>query len=173
MPWGARAERRFPFLFPLGRLAAGLLPRYELFEPGIPHTTPALWLFALGWAVARARHILQRGAVSVLAALTIPGFFDNPARELTVLAGILLLLWLPSIPVPAGLRRRTVLLASASLHIYLVPWLFSPLVFQLSPALAVLAPLPAGPASWAPPRPAQRRAEARRAGARPGRSWPP
>ncbi|MET3707830.1 acyl-CoA synthetase (AMP-forming)/AMP-acid ligase II [Arthrobacter sp. UYEF6] len=149
VPWVSRAEKRLPFLFPLVLLAAGLLTRYELFEPGIPHTTPALWLFALGWAVARARHILQRGAVSVLAALTIPGFFDNPARELTVLAGILLLLWLPSIPVPAGLRRLTVLLASASLHIYLVHWLVYPLVVELSPALAVVASLAAGSAYWA------------------------
>ncbi|MCO4276579.1 AMP-binding protein [Pseudarthrobacter sp. HLT3-5] len=149
LPWVSRAERRFPFLFPLVLLAAGLLTRYELFEPGIPHTTPALWLFALGWAVARARHILQRGAVSVVAALTIPGFFDNPARELTVLAGILLLLWLPSLPVPAGLRRLTVLLASASLHIYLVHWLVYPLLVELSPALAVVASLAAGSAYWA------------------------
>lgn len=149
LPWVSRAEKRFPFLFPLVLLAAGLLTRYELFEPGIPHTPPIFWLFALGWAVARARHILQRGAVSVVAALTIPGFFDDPARELTVLAGILLLLWLPSIPVPAGLRRLTVLLASASLHIYLVHWLVYPLVVELSPALAVVASLAAGTAYWA------------------------
>lgn len=149
VPWVSRAAKRFPFLFPLVLLAAGLLTRYELFEPGIPHTTPIFWLFALGWAVARARDILQRGAVSVVAALTIPGFFDNPARELTVLAGILLLLWLPSIPVPAGLRRLTVLLASASLHIYLVHWLVYPLLVELSPALAVVASLAAGSAYWA------------------------
>ncbi|WP_248759075.1 AMP-binding protein [Pseudarthrobacter sp. SSS035] len=149
VPWVSRADKRFPFLFPLVLLAAGLLTRYELFEPGVPHTPPIFWLFALGWAVARARHVLQRGAVSVVAALTIPGFFDNPARELTVLAGILLLLWLPSIPVPAGLRRLTVLLASASLHIYLVHWLVYPLLVELSPALAVVASLAAGSAYWA------------------------
>ncbi|MDI3195982.1 AMP-binding protein [Pseudarthrobacter sp. AL07] len=149
VPWVSRAEKRFPFLFPLALFAAGLLTRYELFEPGIPHTTPALWLFALGWAVARARHVLQRCAVSVVATVTIPGFFDNPARELTVIAGVLLLLWLPSIPVPAGLRRFTVLLASASLHIYLVHWLVYPLVVEFSPALAVVASLAAGSAYWA------------------------
>ncbi|WP_426987689.1 AMP-binding protein [Pseudarthrobacter sp. Y6] len=149
LPWVSRAEKRFPFLFPLVLLGAGLLTRYELLEPGIPHTTPALWLFALGWAVARARHILQRCALSLVAALTIPGFFDNPTRELTILAGILLLLWLPSIPVPAGLRRLAVLLASASLHIYLVHWLVYPLLVELSPALAFVASLAAGSAYWA------------------------
>ncbi|MET3143524.1 UNVERIFIED_ORG: acyl-CoA synthetase (AMP-forming)/AMP-acid ligase II [Arthrobacter sp. UYEF2] len=149
VPWVDRAEKRFPFLFPLVLLAAGLLTRYELFEPGIPHTTPIFWLFALGWAVARARHILQRFALSVAAVLTIPGFFENPSRELTVIAGILLLLWLPSLPVPAGLRRVTVLLASASLHIYVVHWLVYPLLVEFSPALAVVASLAAGSAYWA------------------------
>ncbi|RAX47256.1 AMP-dependent synthetase [Arthrobacter sp. AQ5-06] len=149
VPWVDRAEKRFPFLFPLVLLAAGMLTRYELFEPGIPHTTPIFWLFALGWGVARARHILQRCALSVVAVLTIPGFFDNPSRELTVIAGILLLLWLPSLPVPAGLRRITVLLASASLHIYVVHWLVYPLLVELSPALAVVASLVAGSAYWA------------------------
>ncbi len=149
LPWVSRAEKRLPFLFPLVLLAAGLVTRYELFEPGIPHTTPALWLFALGWAVARARHILQRCILSFVAALTIPGFFDNPYRELTVIVGILLLLWLPSLPVPAGLRRLTLLLAGASLHIYLVHWLVYPLLVELSPALAIVASLAAGSAYWA------------------------
>lgn len=149
VPWIDRAEKRFPFLFPLVLFGVGLLTRYELFEPGIPHTTPTLWLFALGWAVARARHILQRCVLSVAAAVTIPGFFADPGRELTVIAGILLLLWLPSIPVPAGLRRPAVLLASASLHIYLVHWLVYPLVVDFSPALAVVASLAAGSAYWA------------------------
>ncbi|WP_104063738.1 AMP-binding protein [Arthrobacter sp. 4R501] len=149
LPWVSRAERRFPLLFSLVLLAAGLLTRYELLEPGIPHTTPALWLFALGWAVARARHVLQRCGLSLVAAVTIPGFFDNPSRELTVIVGILLLLWLPSLPVPAGLRRLTVLLATASLHIYLVHWLVYPLLVELSPALAVVASLAAGSAYWA------------------------
>jgi acyl-CoA synthetase (AMP-forming)/AMP-acid ligase II len=146
VPWISRAEKRFPFLFPLVLLAAGLLTRYELFEPGIPHTTPTLWLFALGWAVARARHILQRCAVTAIAAWTIPGFFDNPYREMTVLIGILLLLWLPSIPVPVGLRRPMVLLAGASLYIYLVHWLVYPPLATLNPALAVVASLAAGTA---------------------------
>ncbi|MET4147129.1 AMP-binding protein [Arthrobacter sp. UYCo732] len=148
-PWVSGAEKRFPFLFPLVLLGAGLLTRFELFEPGIPHTTPTLWLFALGWAVARARHILQRCVLSLMAAVTVPGFFDDPSRELTVITGILLLLWLPSLPVPAGLRRVTLLLAGASLHIYLVHWLVYPLLVGFSPALAVAASLAAGAAYWA------------------------
>jgi acyl-CoA synthetase (AMP-forming)/AMP-acid ligase II len=149
VPWADRAERRFPLLFPLALTGAGLLTRYELVNPGVPHTAPALWLFALGWAIARSRTVAQRCVVSAIAALTVPGFFDNPIRECTLLAGILLLIWLPSIPVPKGLRRLTVVLASASLYAYLVHWLVYPPLAGISPALAVVASLAAGAAYWA------------------------
>jgi acyl-CoA synthetase (AMP-forming)/AMP-acid ligase II len=149
VPWVDRAERQFPLLLPLALTGAGLLTRYELVNPGVPHTAPALWLFALGWAIARSRTLVQRCVVSAIAALTVPGFFDDPTRECTLLAGILLLIWLPGIPVPVGLRRLTVVLASASLYAYLVHWLVYPPLAGISPALAVTASLAAGAAYWA------------------------
>lgn len=149
IPWADSAERRFPLLLPLGLTGVGLLTRYELVDPGVPHTAPALWLFALGWAIARSRTVAQRCMVSAIAVLTVPGFFENAAREGTLLAGILLLIWLPSLPVPAALRRLTVLLASASLYAYLVHWLVYPPLAGISPALAVAASLAAGVAYWA------------------------
>ncbi|MET3953051.1 AMP-binding protein [Arthrobacter sp. UYEF36] len=149
IPWVDRAERRFPLLLPLALTGAGLLTRYELVDPGVPNTAPALWLFALGWAIARSRTAAQRCMVSVIAVLTVPGFFDNAAREGTLLAGILVLIWLPSIPVPKGLRRLTVVLASASLYAYLVHWLVYPPLAGISPALAVGASLAAGALYWA------------------------
>jgi acyl-CoA synthetase (AMP-forming)/AMP-acid ligase II len=149
IPWLHRAERRFPLLFPLALTGAGLLTRYELVDPGVPHTAPALWLFALGWAVARSRTVAQRCIASVLAAATVPGFFENAARELTVVAGILLLIWLPTLPVPKVFRRLTVLLASASLYAYLVHWVVYPPLAGISPALAVAASFAAGVAYWA------------------------
>jgi acyl-CoA synthetase (AMP-forming)/AMP-acid ligase II len=148
VPWVDRAERRFPLLLPLALTGAGLLTRYELIDPGVPHTVPALWLFALGWAIARTRTVAQRCLVSAIAVLTVPGFFDNATREGTLLAGILLLIWLPGIPVPKGLRRLTVVLASASLYAYLVHWLVYPPLAGISPALAVAASLAAGAAYW-------------------------
>ncbi|WP_026537214.1 AMP-binding protein [Arthrobacter sp. 9MFCol3.1] len=149
IPWADRAERRFPLLFPLALTGVGLLTRYELVNPGVPHTAPALWLFALGWAIARSRTIAQRCLVSVVAAATVPGFFENPGREATLLAGILLLIWLPSIPVPKVLRRLMVVLASASLYAYLVHWVVYPPLAAISPALAVAGSLAAGVAYWA------------------------
>ncbi|MDQ0118686.1 AMP-binding protein [Pseudarthrobacter sp902506025] len=148
VPWLGRAERRFPLMYPLALFSAGLLTRYELIEPNVPHTLPALWLFALGWAIARARNLPQRVLVSALTVLTIPGFFDNHNRELTMIAGILLLTWLPVLPVPRILSKPVVLLASASMHIYLVHWLVYPPLVETSPALAVAASLTAGIAYW-------------------------
>ena len=87
--------------------------------------------------------------VSVVAAVTVPGFFDNASREATLLAGILLLIWLPSIPVPKFLRRLMMVLASASLYAYLVHWLVYPPLAGISPALAVAGSLAAGVAYWA------------------------
>ncbi|MET1088976.1 MAG: phosphopantetheine-binding protein, partial [Arthrobacter sp.] len=149
VPWADRAERRFPLLLPLALTGAGLLTRYELVTPAVPHTAPALWLFALGWAIARSRTVAQRCMVSAIAVLTVPGFFENTTREGTLLAGILILIWLPSIPVPKGVRRLMVVLASASLYAYLVHWLVYPPLVGISPALAVAASLTAGAAYWA------------------------
>ncbi|MDJ0459887.1 AMP-binding protein [Arthrobacter sp. NQ7] len=148
IPWVYRSERRFPFLYPLILFGAGLLTRYEIVEPGVPHTIPALWLFALGWAVARSQNLLQRLLVSALTVLTIPGFFDDVPRESTMIAGILLLTWIPALPVPRVLTRPTVLLASASMHIYLVHWLVYPPLADTSRVLAVATSLAAGIVYW-------------------------
>ncbi|MEX5269856.1 AMP-binding protein [Kocuria sabuli] len=149
LPWADRAERRFPLAFPLALLAAGLLSRYDLVDPGLPKPAPVFWIFALGWAAARSRTTLQRCLVSALALLSVPGYFDSALREVTLAAGILLLLWVPALPVPAGLRRLTGRLAAASLYIYLTHWLVYPVLVPVGPVLAVVASLVAGVAYWA------------------------
>jgi hypothetical protein len=149
IPRVGNVERRFPLAFPLVLTGVGLLTRFDILDPGVPNTAPALWLFALGWAVARTRTTAQRCLTSVVAVLTVPGFFEDPIRELTLLSGILLLIWLRSILVPRGLRRLTVVLASASLYAYLVHWLVYPPLEPLSPALAVAVSLAAGVGYWA------------------------
>lgn len=149
IPWADRAQRRFPLAFPLALTAVGLLERFELVDPDVPHTGPVLWLFALGWAVARSRSVAQRCAVTAITVLTVPGFFENANREATLLVGILLLIWLPSIPVPARLHRFVGLLAASSLYSYLTHWLVYPQLVGISPSLAVAASLAAGVAYWA------------------------
>ncbi|GAA4284259.1 AMP-binding protein [Brevibacterium daeguense] len=149
VPWADRVERRAPFTFPLVLFGIGLLPRFGLLDPGVPHTLPVLWLFALGWAIGRADTPVRRLAVSVLAVLTVPGFFGEPARDGMIVVGILLLTWVRAVPVPTGLHGVLGLLAGASLHIYLVHWLVYPQLVGIHPALAVVASLAAGVGYWA------------------------
>ena len=149
MPWADRWERRAPFLFALGLVGIGLLSRFHLVDTGVPNPPPVFWIFALGWALARARSNVQRLAVSIITVLTLPGFFNSPVREATVAAGILLLVWVPALPVPAALRRVIGWLASASLFIYLTHWLVYPVLLPLSPVLAVVGSLMVGTGYWA------------------------
>lgn len=149
VPWADRAERRFPLGFPLALLGVGLLARFDVVVLPAPHPAPVLWLFALGWALARARRVRERLALSAVVLLTVPGFFEDPRREAVIAAGILLLAWLPTVPVPTLLHRGLGTLASASLHVYLVHWLVYPDLAAVHPALGVVASLAAGVGYWA------------------------
>ena len=115
------------------------------------HQSPLahLWLFALGWAFARARTTPQRLALSALTILTVPGYFGEPWREATLIAGILVLAWLPAIPLPAVLHRPMAVLASASLFAYVTHWVVFPEVREVDKALAVVASLAVDVAYWA------------------------
>jgi len=149
IPWADRAEKRFPFAFPVALFGAGLLARYGLLGVDILHTRPVLWLFALGWAFARARTVPQRLVLSALTAVTLPGYFDNPWREATIIAGILLLAWLPAVPLPAILHRLVGVLASASLYAYVTHWAVFQDVREIDKMLAVAASLAVGVVYWA------------------------
>ncbi|MEC5200337.1 acyl-CoA synthetase (AMP-forming)/AMP-acid ligase II [Arthrobacter sp. PL16] len=149
VPWLDRLERRAPFAFALGLVAITLLSRYDIVDPGLPKPLPVFWLFALGWAVARADGTVGRLLVSALAVLTVPGFFDHTLREATIVVGLLLITWVPALPVPSVLRRVTGWLAAASLYIYLTHWLVYPVLLPISPVLAVVGCLPVGVGYWA------------------------
>jgi hypothetical protein len=108
-----------------------------------------LWLFALGWAVARATTPLHRALLTALTLLTVPGFFGDPRREAVLGAGLLLLTWLPRLPVPGSAVRRVLgHLASASLFVYLTHWLVYPELVALHPAASVGGSLVVGVAYW-------------------------
>lgn len=149
IPWVDRLERRAPFAFALVLVGVALLSRYDIVDPGLPKPLPVLWLFALGWAVARANDIPRRLVVSALAVLTVPGFFHHPLREATVVVGLLLLAWVPALPVPSILRRITGWLAAASLYIYLTHWLVYPALLPFGHVAAVIGCLPVGIGYWA------------------------
>lgn len=146
----ARLERRFPLGFPLALVGAGMLTRFNVVDLDVPNTAPALWLFALGWAVAQSRTMLHRALLTLLALLTVPGFFwGDQLREMTLLAGVLLLIWLRTLPVPRVLQRPATILAGASLYIYLTHWLVFPRLEAFHPSVAVGASILAGVLYWA------------------------
>ncbi|MEU9236037.1 AMP-binding protein [Streptomyces subrutilus] len=146
LPVVDRAERRFPFGLPLTLAALGLLTRYDLLglpdRSRLPDAVTVFWLFALGWAAAKARTRAQRILVTAAALATVPGFFPgDPGREAIVIATFALLVWVPSLPSREGVNRAAGLLATSSLYIYLTHWQIFPLIDGFSRHAAFLASL--------------------------------
>ncbi|TFC48771.1 MULTISPECIES: hypothetical protein [Cryobacterium] len=106
-----------------------------------------LWLIALGWLIARATDV-KGGLSSAVVVLTVPGFFGDPAREAIAIAGLLLLLWIPAVPLPRILVPVLGVVASASLFVYLVHWQVFPLLAVEFPLLATLASFAVGILAW-------------------------
>jgi acyl-CoA synthetase (AMP-forming)/AMP-acid ligase II len=155
IPAVRRLEAARPFAFVMALLGAALLFRFEVLAFGAgdnlifrPHAVA--WIFLLGWAVHRATSPGRRAAVTAAVLLTVPGFFDAPARAAIVSCGILALLWLPAVPVPRILVRPLGIVAAASLAIYLTHWqVFPELAGRGLPvAIAIPATVLAGVATW-------------------------
>ncbi|WP_067709604.1 AMP-binding protein [Nocardia yamanashiensis] len=150
IPFADQLERRAPFWFALGLLGIALVVRYEPMSFYTPHDIPfsplTFWFFMLGWAAAKATTAPQRVLLSGVALLTVPGYFGEPERERLILAGLLLLVWLPSVRVPALLAGVAAVLADASLFAYLLHWQVYPL-FGERHGLALAASLAAGVAA--------------------------
>lgn len=137
-----RAERRFPYGLPLALVALGLLTRYELV--GLPERSQitdavtVFWLFALGWAAAKARTTPHRLLVTLAALTTVPGFFPGePRREAFVLIGFALLVWFPTLPSHHRINQAAGLLAASSLSIYLTHWQIYPILDDVSEPLSL------------------------------------
>ncbi|MFZ3495968.1 AMP-binding protein [Streptomyces sp. 5.8] len=146
LPAVDRAERRFPYALPLALAGLGLLTRYDLVglpeREHIPDAITVFWLFALGWAAAKAAGARQRLLVTLVALATVPGFFPgDPGREAIILAGFVLLVWVPSLPSRERLNQLAGLLATSSLYVYLTHWQIFPLIDGFSRHLAFLASL--------------------------------
>lgn len=127
VPAVRRAERRRPFWFALALLAGALVFRFDVITLGDPtryifrpHTV--VWLFLLGWVACRATTTAQRLAVSALVLACVPGFFGETPREMVIAGGLLLLLWVRTVPVPRFTAGAISLIAGASLYIYLTHW---------------------------------------------------
>jgi acyl-coenzyme A synthetase/AMP-(fatty) acid ligase len=148
-----RWAQRAPFGFALGLLVPGLAVRYRWIEFGDDYNYlfrahSVAWFFVLGWLVHAATRHWQRLVTSALVLTTVPDFFGDAPRERFIMAGFLLLIWLPRLPVPAALHRPVALVAESSLAIYLLHWQVWPpldralprdLAWTLTLALGVVA----------------------------------
>jgi hypothetical protein len=139
-----RLERRHPLALPVGIAALGLLTRYGLVPGQYPTPVKVIWLLALGWAAARAATVPQRLCLTAAAVATVPGFHGDPSRELLMIAGYALLVWVPAVPSLPPLSRVAGVLAASSLHIYLTHWLVYRSLADSSPVLAWVASLLVG-----------------------------
>ena len=147
-----RAEQRWPFGFVLVVLGLGLLLRYGVIETATgPKAIYTPWLvlfvFALGWAIAKAQTWQHRVLVLVLVLATLPGYSENATRVVVVMVGLALLLLVPTIRVPVVLGKVVALVAGASLFIYLTHWQIYPL-FGEAKIAAFLASLAFGIGMW-------------------------
>jgi acyl-CoA synthetase (AMP-forming)/AMP-acid ligase II len=143
-----RLERRRPFALPLAVMALGLVIRYDLFDLHpryhLPSAVRVFWLFAIGWAAAKAATRWQRLAVTAAILGTVPGYFSDPSREAVVVAGLVLLVWVPSLPSTGAVNRVAAVLAGASLYIYLTHWQVYPRLDHHNALLALGASLAVG-----------------------------
>lgn len=152
VPFIDALARRDPFWFAMGLVALTMVFRIWSFglypTKDVPFSPLACWFFALGWAAAKATSIWQRLLVSAVLLASVPGYFGVPDRERLVMAGLLLLIWLPAVRVPALVAGVAALLADSSLFVYLLHWQVYPLFGQHHVA-ALLASLGAGVvATW-------------------------
>jgi acyl-CoA synthetase (AMP-forming)/AMP-acid ligase II/fucose 4-O-acetylase-like acetyltransferase len=148
IPFVDRLERRRPFGLPVALLAGALLVRYDVvvIDPADHFTTPVtlFWFFAIGWCAAKATTGWHRLWVSAAVVLSVPGFFITVQRQLLVLIGLLVLVWVPSLPGRRRVNQLAGLLATSSLYIYLTHWQVYPHLENHSRLLALLASLAAG-----------------------------
>ena len=148
IPAADRLERQRPFAFAAGFLAIGLVLRYDILDLNLGRdawfTVLAFWFFAVGWAAAKASTTLQRAAVTVVLAVGLHGYFSNTLREALVLAGLVLLIWLPTIRCPAALAVVAGIVAEASLYTYLTHYQVYALFDNVHRPLGVIASIVVG-----------------------------
>ena len=147
LPAADHLERKRPFAFAAAFLAVGLALRYDVLGLDLGReawfTVLAFWFFAVGWTAAKASATWQRIAVTLVLIVGLHGYFGSTLREVLVLTGLVLLIWLPSIRCPAALTVVTGVVAEASLYTYLTHYQVYAL-FDAHPVLGVIASIAVG-----------------------------
>ncbi|WP_234441302.1 AMP-binding protein [Streptomyces scabiei] len=145
-----RVERRSPFGFALALVGLGTVGRYDPWDLAHIryHLSPTVvfFLFALGWAAARARTTAQRRLLTAVVLVTAQGLFPDgqTLRTSVVVGGLTLLLWIPALPSLGPLNRLAAVLAGSSLYIYLTHFQVYPYLRDHPPVLALLVSMVVG-----------------------------
>lgn len=128
-----------PYLFAVAVLTLSLYARFGIDalwntdHLGLKVLHMSAWLFVIGWLADRSVELWQRLALSGVTLVTVPGFFDSTSRTSVILFGVLALIWIPTVRVPAPLNRVLGTIGGASLYLYLVH-------FQVNTVLGVDQP---------------------------------
>jgi hypothetical protein len=151
-----RFERRHPFLLPLLLLVPAAALRFQAVHlvdrdyNYVYRPDTVVWCFLLGWAAARASSWRERAVVSALAIVFAAQFFDFVGREVRLVVALLLLAWVPTLPVPRVIAQPLGWLASASMWIFMTHWLIWPELTPHMPRwLAMAGTLAGGVLVWA------------------------
>jgi hypothetical protein len=145
LPALRHVEREHPFGFAAAVLLLALLGRHYptaygyWFTTDIYSTQVVAWLFVLGWMAHRARTTAQRWATVGAVLVLVPTFFGADAlRTIVVVAGLLLVQFVPTVVVPRALGSAATSVAAASLGIYLTHFGVLPLAaLGVAPAVVV------------------------------------
>ncbi|WP_408897979.1 non-ribosomal peptide synthetase [Nocardioides sp. R1-1] len=146
-------ERRHRFPLALGLTTAALVPRWaaELTSYGgdVVHSSLFVaWLFLGGWAAAVARRRRDRVLVTAVLLAGCWGFTTSDLRDLLIAAGVVVLVWFPTVPWPRVLVGPAGVVASASLYVYLTHWQVYPWFETRWPLGGLLASLAVGVLAW-------------------------
>lgn len=160
-------ERRWPYALAVGVVTAALAFRFRSLDPDVslyrlsrPHEI--FWLFAVGWAAARATTPGRQLLVSALVVAAVPGFFGSANRDMVVVVGLLLLVWIRTLPLLQPLSRLVGAVAGASLYIYLTHWqVYPPLLRAGGPLVACVGSVAVGVVVWYAVRPVVKLLEGR------------
>jgi acyl-CoA synthetase (AMP-forming)/AMP-acid ligase II len=133
IPSVRRADRRWPYAFPLALLGATLVLRMEWADMGDWYnlrfrTHAVAWFFVLGWLVQRSSTWQQRIVTTVLCLATAPGVFQNPRREYFIAVGLVLLVWVKEVPLPRPVVRPVATIAAASMWIFISHFMIWPIL---------------------------------------------